>query len=123
MRQSLFNLTGLSALATGSSQGWGFAIAQGLGEAGATVFLNGRNEAKLDRAVSRFRDPGITVHGVRMDVRDEEDIAKVIPEVEKNIGPINILVNNAGIQKRGNLEEIDKDTWQDVINTNLTTGG
>jgi len=120
MKQSLFTLTGLRALVTGSTQGLGFAIAQGLGEAGAAVILNGRNQDKLDRAVSRFRDLDITVHGVRMDVRDEEDIAKVIPEVEKNIGPINILVNNAGIQKRGNLEAIDKDTWQDVIDTNLT---
>jgi gluconate 5-dehydrogenase len=120
MSQSLFDLKGAIALVTGSSQGLGFEIARGLGEAGATVVLNGRNEAKLDSAVAPIKSLGISVHSVKMDVRDEDDISARIPDIENSIGPITVLVNNAGIQKRGKLEEIDRTTWQDVIDTNLT---
>ncbi len=120
MPQSLFDLTGMTALITGSSQGLGFEIARGLGKAGATVILNGRNKAKLDLAVDHFKRLHIAVHGVTMDVRDEGAVSKTISGIEKDIGPINILLNNAGIQRRGNLEDIDQKTWQEVIDTNLT---
>ena len=120
LTQPLFDLTGATALITGSSQGLGFAIARGLGEAGATIILNGRNKGKLDSAVSRFKSWNIAVHSLQMDVCDEDDIADRIPEIENKIGPITILVNNAGIQKRGKLEKIDRSTWQEVIDTNLT---
>ena len=120
MTQQIFNLTGATALVTGTSQGLGFAIAKGLGDAGASIVLNGRDKEKLESAVSRFRSWDIDVHSLRMDVRNEDEIAERIPEIESNIGPITILVNNAGIQKRGKLEEIDFSTWQEVIDTNLT---
>lgn len=121
MIETLFGLNGRNVLITGSSQGIGLELARGLGGAGATVILNGRDESRLDAGVGQLKAEGLTVHGLRMDVRNEEDIARKIPELESRVGPVHILVNNAGIQKRGELENLDMDVWRDVIDTNLSS--
>ena len=100
----LFDLTGKVALITGSSQGLGFVLAHGLGQAGATLVLNGRNKEKLDRAVVKLSEEGLSVHGYAFDVTDSTQIQQSIPKVEQEVGPIDILVNNAGIQKRAPLD-------------------
>jgi gluconate 5-dehydrogenase len=84
----LFDLSGKVALITGGSQGLGFAIARGLGQAGATLVLNGRNEEKLDRAVSTLSKEGLTAQASLFDVRDGNQIQQKINEVERKIGPI-----------------------------------
>ena len=113
-------MSGRIALITGASQGLGFAIARGLGQAGAAIVLNGRNAEKLERAVSTLSKEGLTVHGSLFDIRDKDQILQKIAGVEREIGPIEILVNNAGVQRIGPLETTDESAWKDLIDTNLT---
>jgi gluconate 5-dehydrogenase len=120
MVNALFDLTGKIALITGSSQGIGFGIARGLGQAGATVILNGRNEERLNRAVSTLSHEGLKVFGYSFDVTDSNQIDQQISTIEREVGPVDILVNNAGIQRRGPLETIEESVWREVIGTNLT---
>jgi gluconate 5-dehydrogenase len=120
MIHSLFDLSGKIALITGSSQGIGFGIARGLSQAGATIILNGRNEERLNRAVSTLSSEGLKVFGYSFDVTDSNQIDQKISAVEREVGPIGILVNNAGIQRRGPLEAFEESLWQEVIETNLT---
>jgi gluconate 5-dehydrogenase len=115
----MFNLAGQRALITGSGQGIGFALAQALGQAGATVVLNGRDTAKLDRAAGTLRDAGITVELAAFDVTDQPAAAAGVARIEAECGPIDVLVNNAGIQRRAPLEEFPPDTWRELMRTNL----
>ena len=120
MIHSLFDLSGKVALITGSSQGIGFGIARGLGQAGAAVILNGRNEERLNRAVSTLSGEGLKVFGYSFDVSDSKQVDQKISTIEREVGAIDILVNNAGIQRRGPLETIEESVWREVIETNLT---
>ena len=115
----LFNLTGRRALITGSGQGIGFALAQALGQAGATVVLNGRDSAKLDRAAGTLRDAGMTVELAAFDVTDQPAAAAGVARIQADHGPIDVLVNNAGIQRRAPLEEFPTETWRELMRTNL----
>ena len=117
---ALFDLTGKIALITGSSQGIGFGIARGLGQAGATIILNGRDKEKLNRAVSTLSQEGLKVYGYSFDVSNSSQIDQKISTIEREVGPVDILVNNAGIQRRGPLETIEESIWREVIETNLT---
>ncbi len=117
---SLFNLSGKIALITGSSQGIGFGIARGLGQAGATIILNGRDKEKLNQAISTLSQEGLNVHGYSFDVSDPKQIDQNISTIEREMGTIDVLVNNAGITKRGPLETIEESIWREVIETNLT---
>ena len=120
MIHSLFDLNGKVALITGSSQGIGFILAKGLGQAGATVVLNGRNEEKLQKAVASLKEEGLPVHGFLFDVTRSDQIREKVSIIERDVGPIDILVNNAGVQKRGPLEMFDEAGWREIIDTNLT---
>ena len=120
MNTRLFDLTGRTALVTGSSQGLAFTIARGLGEAGANLILNGRNREKLQQAEADLFRKGLKVTGCAFDVSDPRQVKEKIPALEKEVGPIHILVNNAGIQRRSPLEEVDEAVWHEVLNTNLT---
>ena len=120
MTHTLFDLRGKVTLIAGSSHGLGFAIARGLGQAGATLVLNGRDEGNLRNAISVLSGEGLTVYGYAFDVRDEEKIQAQIPLIEKEVGPIHTLVNSAGIQRRGPLESIEESTWREVNDINLT---
>lgn len=117
---TLFDLHGKVALITGSSHGLGFAIARGLGQAGAILVLNGRNEKRLENAISVLSDEGLNVSGYAFDVTNEEQIQRKIPVIEQEIGPIQILVNSAGVQKRGPLETIEESVWREIIEIDLT---
>jgi len=118
--QELFGLQGKIALITGSSQGLGLVLARGLGKAGVTVVLNGRNEEKLHKAVAELSEEGLTVHGCAFDVTDSTQIREKISVLEQDVGPIDILVNNAGIQRRAPLETFEESAWRELIETNLT---
>ena len=115
----LFDLAGRRALVTGSGQGIGLALARGLGGAGATVVLNGRDEAKLHRAAGALRGAGTTVELATFDVTDQEAVLAGVARIEADYGPIDVLVNNAGIQRRAPLEEFPADTWRELMRTNL----
>lgn len=117
----LFDLTGKTALITGSSQGIGFALARGLAEHGATVILNGRDEAKLAAAQKQLAADGITADSVAFDATDPQSVAAGIDRVEVDIAPIDILINNAGMQHRSPLEEFPVDKWQQLLATNISS--
>lgn len=115
----LFALAGRRALITGSSQGIGFALAEGLGRAGATIVLNGRDRMKLDAAVTRLRESGVEADGVCCDVRDPRQVESCIASIEDRDGPIDILINNAGIQRRQSLEAFSVEIWRELMAINL----
>ncbi len=116
----LFNLKGKIALITGSTDGLGKAIAFGLGKAQATVVLNGRSsQEKLDAAVEDFRSEGIDAHGYLCDVMDEAQVQKMIEWVESEVGPLGILVNNAGINLRSPLAEMPVKDFKRNVDVNL----
>jgi gluconate 5-dehydrogenase len=114
-------LGGKLALVTGSTAGLGREIARGLGEAGATVVLNGRDELRLAAAHREFREAGIKAHAMRFDVTRENEVVDAVARIEGGIGPIDILVNNAGIQRRVPLLEATEAVWEEVLRANLTS--
>ena len=117
---SLFSIRNRIVLITGSTRGLGFTFAEAMGKEGARVVLNGRDEKRTFKAVSELCAQDIDASGCAFDVTDREQITRQIAGIEKEIGPIDVLVNNAGIQRRGPLEEIEEKDWHDVIETNLT---
>jgi len=114
-----FDLSGKTALITGSSAGIGLALAQGLAGAGAAVVLNARNAGKLQAAAQALRDQGATVHAMPFDVTDAAAVAAAVARVEAEIAPIDILINNAGMQKRAPLQDFEQADWQQLMRTNL----
>ena len=120
MSTNLFDLTAKLALITGSGRGIGFTLAKGLAQAGCKIILNDIEKQRLDEAVSQLKNAGFDCHGVIFDVRDEKMIAEKIAFIEKEIGSIDILINNAGIQIRAPLEQFSSDDWRRLIDINLT---
>jgi gluconate 5-dehydrogenase len=115
----LFSLKGRVALVTGSSQGIGFAIARGLGKAGAHVVLNGRDKSKLQSAHAALVGEGFKVDIAAFDVSDEVAATAEIAHIEKDIGPISILFNNAGMQFRTPLEDYPLEKFQELMRVNV----
>lgn len=121
MSDAGFDLTGRTALITGSSAGIGLGLARALGRAGARVVLNGRDPARLEGARAGLAAEGLDVAAAGFDVlADAETLADGIAAVEAVAGPLDILINNAGIQRRGALETYPPDIFDQVIATNLT---
>jgi gluconate 5-dehydrogenase len=119
MSLKLFDLTGKHALVTGSSQGIGLAIAEGFAAAGAEIILNGRNREKLASAVSTLRTKGHTVHGVDFDVTSQESLVTGVNKIESEIGSIDIMVNNAGMQFRTPLEDFPAEKFRELMTVNV----
>lgn len=121
MTSPLFDLSGRRALVTGSSQGIGFALAKGLAAHGAEVVLNGRDRAKLEDAAKSLRDEGFTAHASNFDVTEGEAVKQGVAAIESEIGPLDILINNAGMQFRSPLEEFPADRWEQLLKTNVSS--
>ena len=121
MSLSLFDLTGKTALVTGSSQGIGLALARGLAAAGAGVVLNGRDTAKLADAAAALTAGGARVETLAFDATDHDAVRAAIDGFEADRGPIDILVNNAGMQHRAPLEEFPADAFQRLLQTNVAS--
>ena len=117
----LFDLTGRTALVTGSSRGLGRAMAEGLAQAGARIVVNGTNPAKVDEAVAEYKAAGYQALACAFDVTDEPAIVKAFADLDKAGVEVDILVNNAGIQFRKPMLELDTADWRRVIDTNLTS--
>ncbi|HUS97101.1 MAG TPA: SDR family oxidoreductase [Hyphomicrobiaceae bacterium] len=115
----LFDLTGRRALITGSSQGIGFALARGLAGSGAEIILNGRRADKLAEAAAALSAEGAAVHHAAFDVTDPQAVSTAIDAIERDVGAIDILINNAGIQRRASLEDFPEETWRELMRTNL----
>ncbi len=116
---SLFSLANKTALVTGSSRGIGFAIAQALGGAGARLILNGRDEVALTQAAAQLRAAGIVAETAVFDVTNAAAVNAGIDAIESTLGPIHVLVNNAGIQRRAPLDSFDDADWRELMATNL----
>jgi len=119
MANNLFRLDGELALITGSASGIGNALARGLAEAGARVVLNGRDPDKLDEATQQFAASGLAVSQALFDVTKSAQVHAAIDRVEAEVGPISILVNNAGMQRRKPLDQFAEEDWHQLIGTNL----
>jgi len=120
MSTQLFDLTGKRALITGSARGLGLAMAKGLGEAGASVIINDIVQERIDSAVDELKNLGIDTHGSLFDVSDSTRTEEAIAIIEKNIGPIDILINNAGIIPRGLILDLNISDWEATLKVNLT---
>jgi gluconate 5-dehydrogenase len=114
-----FSLKDRVALVTGSTSGIGEALARGLAGAGATVVLNSNNPDDLAAAMQRWRADGLEPHTALFDVTDSAAVAEAVARIEREVGPIAILVNNAGIQRRTPLEDFAQDAWDDLVRVNL----
>ncbi len=127
MQQSLpagllqFSLQGRLALITGSSGGIGLALARGLAAAGAAVVLNGRDAGKLEVVARQLRDEGYTIHTSAFDATVSAAVQAGVAAIEGEIGAIDILINNAGIQRRGPLEDFKEADWDALLQTNLSS--
>jgi len=122
MPSNLFDLAGRRALITGASQGLGYALARGLAQHGATVILNARNASRLQDAVARLRDEGLpAVHALAFDVTDAEAAQAGVVHAESAFGPLDILINNAGMQHRAPLDQFPLEQWDRLIRTNVSS--
>jgi gluconate 5-dehydrogenase len=120
MTRNPFDLTGKIALVTGAARGLGHGIAVGLALSGASVVLNGRDASALEKAAEPMtRDGARTDIGV-FDVTDQDAVKKGIAAIEAKHGQLDIVVNNAGIQRRHPIAEFPKADWDAIIATNLT---
>lgn len=120
MSTSLFDLTGKTALITGSSRGLGRAFADGLAAAGARVILNGMNAERLESAAAEMKAAGRDVLTAAFDVTDEAAVVAAFERFDADGIQVDILVNNAGIQFRSPMLELGTEDWRRVIDTNLT---
>lgn len=121
MSLNLFDLSGKTALITGSSRGLGRAFAEGLAAAGARVVLNGVSVDRLEQSAAELRAQSIDVLTAVFDVTDEAAIKAAFESLDAADVSIDILVNNAGIQFRKPMLELDTADWRLVIETNLTS--
>lgn len=115
-----FDLSGNVALVTGAHRGLGYAISQGLARAGATVVLNGRNPEPLAAAAQSLAAQGLTARTAVFDVTDRNAVRKAVAAIELEHGHLDILFNNAGIQRRRPFAEFPRQDWDALIETNLT---
>jgi gluconate 5-dehydrogenase len=120
MSAHLFDLSGRTALVTGSSRGLGRAMAKGLAAAGAAVVLNGVDAARLAAAAAEMRAAGHTVHEACFDVTNEAAILAAFAILDARGVAVDVLVNNAGMQLRRPMVELETADWRRVIETNLT---
>ena len=121
MTSDLFDLAGRLALVTGSSRGIGFALAQGLARHGARLVMNGRDAARLDEAAGALRSQGYDVAVSGFDVTDPQAVSDGVEAIERDVGAIEILVNNAGMQFRTALEEFPIEKWDEMLRTNVSS--
>ena len=114
-----FSLEGKVALVTGASYGIGFALASAFAEAGAKIVFNDINQDFVDRGLAAYKEKGIDARGYVCDVTNEEQVNAMVAQIEKEVGKINILVNNAGIIKRIPMHEMTAAEFRQVIDIDL----
>lgn len=121
MLEAMFDLSTKIALVTGGNGGIGLGMARGLGQAGATVLVVGRNVEKSAAAIAGMRAEGITCEAFAVDVTDEASVTKLFGDVAARHGRLDILVNNAGSTVRKMPQDFTLDDWHAVMDVNLTS--
>ena len=107
------------ALVTGASRGIGFAIARNLAGLGAKVALCAREPERLEKSAASLRAEGAGVAALPADIRDANEIVRLVSKTEQALGPIAILVNNAGIGYFAPIQDASEANWDSVLDTNL----
>ena len=118
---NLFDLSDKVAIVTGGNGGIGLGMVRGLGKAGATIAIVGRNVEKTQAAVSEIEALGVRSQAVIADVTDASAVAAMVEKIVSKLGGIDILVNNAGTNIRKRPEDLAEAEWHQVIDTNLTS--
>ena len=117
--KNMFDLSGKSALVTGGTRGLGRGMAEGLAEAGAKVVIVGSSAGVLKTA-EELRAKGLDVAGIRADLGERDKIPAMFNEALKMLGgKIDILLNDAGVQRRNHCEDFTLEDWDTVMNVNL----
>jgi gluconate 5-dehydrogenase len=116
---NLFSLKNKTALVTGGTHGLGMAMAKGLAHAGAKLIINDQSREKLDHAIKEYAASDIHAKGYLFDVTDDIAVKNAITTIENEEGPIDILINNAGIIKRCPMLEMEASDFRQVIDVDL----
>jgi len=120
MHKSVGTLNGKVALVTGGSRGIGAAIALSFAEAGADIAINFRaRSADADEVCGVIRKAGRRALALQADISKSGEVSGMVAQIERELGPVNILVNNAGMARQINLENIAEADWDEHINVNL----
>jgi len=114
-------LNGKIVLVTGATRGIGKATALTLGSAGATVIGTATSESGADNISKLFAENKISGKGMKLDVTDNEQVSNLVKNIGEDFGPVDVLVNNAGITRDNILLRMKEDEWEDIINTNLSS--
>jgi len=114
-----FSLDGKVALVTGAAYGIGFAIAKAFAKAGAKIAFNCRGEKHMAGAIEAYKQEGIEAKGYFCDVTKEDEVTKMVADIERELGIIDILVNNAGIIKRIPMLEMSVEDFRQVVDIDL----
>jgi len=117
----MFDLKGRVAVVTGGNGGIGRGIALGLAEAGASIAILARNPEKTRAVIEEIKKHNVPAHAATLDVTGRETLRPALEEVERTLGPIDILVNNAGISIQRTTLKLDAESWDRVIETNLSS--
>jgi NAD(P)-dependent dehydrogenase (short-subunit alcohol dehydrogenase family) len=117
--QSLFDLTGRTALVTGGSRGLGLQIAEALGEAGARVVISARKAGELEAAVAALQERGVQAEWIAADSSQPAEVQRLADEAIARLGHVDILVNNAGATWGAPAEDHPLDAWDKVMNLNV----
>ncbi|WP_019419606.1 SDR family oxidoreductase [Paenibacillus sp. OSY-SE] len=119
--KQLFDLTGKTAIVTGGGRGLGAQIAQGLAEAGANLVLCSRNVETCEETVTRIQqDTGVSCAAMACDVRNPEDVRRVVEQTAATFGRIDILVNNSGASWGAPAVDMPLEAWNKVMDINVT---
>jgi 2-deoxy-D-gluconate 3-dehydrogenase len=121
MLECMFDLTDKIALVTGGNGGIGLGMARGLGEAGASVIIVGRNAEKSAAALRELQSAGVRAESLPCDVADEGAVQRLFADVQQRHGRLDILINNAGSTVRRAPQDFTLDEWNQVMDVNLTS--
>ena len=117
----MFDLKGKAALVTGGNGGIGLGMAKGLAQAGAAIAIAGRDAQKNADAVAQLTALGVKAIAIKVDLKDEKACRAMPGEAAEQLGRLDILINNAGMNIRKPPQDLSLEDWKEVLDTNLTS--